>query len=972
MRLRVLVLLALFLVAGAPVFGQATSGGVMGTVTDSSGAALPGVSVELVGPAMQGTRTAVTDSTGEFRFNNVPPGEGYKLTATLSGFAPVTKNINRIYLGQQGTIDITMRAAVAEAITVTAEAPLVDVTKTTTGVNVTASQYQTLPTVRNFQALTAMAPGVTLEMGDHDARFQNSPNVGASSAPENNYIIDGLSTTDPRFGTSGTNLTMNFVEEVQVMTGGYSAEFGRSTGGVFNVITKSGGNEFHGDVFGYYRNHSWTPENVITRRNKELATLSSGADNKDIGASLGGPLSKDRLWFFAAVDPTRRTTFVGGNVDPAGVVTNVGHSYKTNTDIYSGKLTFAATPSHNFVATIFGDPTKTTGWLGDANSDPGAAIRESKTGGNNYNVRYTGTFGSNWLVEANLGRHEQKNDLAPATSVGRNVPRQIDETFGAFQHGGFQRFQNDKATRDSYAVKSTNYLGNHELRYGLDVESNDYKGDLHEQWYRFFGYATRTPRGSTGQPKGNYTYIQDRSYFVQGSGTTDNNAAFLQDNWKILPNLQLNLGVRYEEQVLKSAQGVAVAFTNDQADDPSTAPVFGNLKLKNNWAPRIGLVWDPANNGKTKVYAFAGRFFEAIPLDLNIRAINGERYIIKQWYSPNQYTSGTFVNPSGSPVRQDFFLNRTSELVSTTPLANGLKAQYQDEVSFGADFQFAPLWKFGVNLTDRELKRVIEDFGVFSNPDDPQELTSYVIGNPGEGFFGSKYDKPKRYYRAAEFTLQRARADNWQLYSSFVYSKAKGNYEGLYISGYDQLDPNITALYDIPSFLQNAMGRLRADKPYQLKIHSSYTFPFGLTVGEGFMFSAGIPISAQGPEIVNGYGDGTIFLKTRGSDGRTPNYWNFDLHADYALPFFAGTRHGVSLVVDAFNVFNQHKVLEVDQDYVYEGMDPALLDKWEADSNLDSFGNPKFNASLPHSPFYKTPILYQAPRVVQVGVKFTY
>ncbi len=972
MRHKVLLVLALLLVSTVSVFGQATSGGVVGTVSDSSGAALPGTTVELSGVSMQGTRTAVTDARGEFRFNNIPPGENYKLTATLSGFARVTKTINRVYLGQQATVDVTLRAAVAEAITVTAEAPMVDVSRTTTGMNVTASQFQSLPAARSFQQLTTMAPGVGLEMASHDPnQLGNSPNVGASSAPENNYIIDGLSTTDPRDGTSGTNLTMNFVEEVQVMTGGYSSEYGRSTGGVFNVITKSGGNEFHGDVFGYYRNHAWTPETVL-RRNKETATFAAGNNNKDIGASLGGPISKDRLWFFAAVDPTRRTTFIGGNIDPSGVVTNVGNSYKTNTNIYAGKLTFAATPNHNFVATVFGDPTKDDGWLGVANSDPGAAIRERKTGGNNYNLRYIGTFSSNWLVEGTIGRHEQTRTQGPATDVGRNIPRQIDETLGGFEHGGFQRFQNDKATRDAYALKSTNYLGNHELRYGIDIESNDYKGDLHEQWYRFFGYASRTPAGATGKPQGNYSYIQDRSYFVQGSGTTNNNAAFLQDNWKVLPNLQLNLGVRYEEQVLKSAQGVAVAFNNGQADDPSTAPVFGNLKLKNNWAPRLGIVWDPANNGKTKVYAFAGRYFEAIPLDLNIRAINGEKYIIKQWYSPTEYTSGTFVNPSGSPIRPDFFLNRTSNLVSSTPLANGLKAQYQDEVSLGTDYQFATLWKFGINLTDRELKRVIEDFGVFSDPSDPSALTSYVIGNPGEGFFGSKFDKPKRYYRAAEFTLQRARANNWQLFSSFVYSKAKGNYEGLYLTGYDQLDPNITALYDIPSFLNNAMGRLRSDKPYQLKVHSSYSFPFGLTVGEGFQYSAGIPVSAQGPEIVNGYGDGTIYLQPRGSQGRTPNYYTLDLHADYLLPFLNAAGRGLSVVVDAFNVMNSHRVLEVDQDYIYEGMDPAVFDQWTVDSNLDSFGNPKFNASLPHSQYYKTPILYQSPRVVQVGVKFTY
>ena len=144
-----------------------------------------------------------------------------------------------------------------------------------------------------------------------------------------------------------------------------------------------------------------------------------------------------------------------------------------------------------------------------------------------------------------------------------------------------------------------------------------------------------------------------------------------------------------------------------------------------------------------------------------------------------------------------------------------------------------------------------------------------------------------------------------------------------------------------------------------------------MTVSEGFFLSAGIPISAQGPEIVNGYGDGTIWLKSRGSEGRTPAYWSLDLHADYALPFFSkGGSKRLNIIVDAFNVFNRHETLEVDQDYVYEGMD--TIDAWEAAANLDSFGNPKFNASLPASSYYKTPILFQSPRSVQVGIKFTF
>jgi hypothetical protein len=272
---------------------------------------------------------------------------------------------------------------------------------------------------------------------------------------------------------------------------------------------------------------------------------------------------------------------------------------------------------------------------------------------------------------------------------------------------------------------------------------------------------------------------------------------------------------------------------------------------------------------------------------------------------------------------------------------------------------------------NRELRRIIEDIGTFTDPSDPLALTGYVIGNPGEGFFGGPFDKPTRSYRAVELTLQKALSNRWHLNSSLVFAKAKGNHEGLYMSGYDQLDPNITALYDIPSFLPNSDGKLRADKPYQFKLYSAYTFDWGLTLSEGFLASAGVPISVQGPEVVNGYGDGTIFLQPRGEGGRTPAFSNFDFHADYRFPIF-GQRdaRSLSVVLDVFNLFNQHQTLETDQDYIYEGM--TNFGAWEVASNLDAFGNPKFNPNLPRSSFFNTPILFQAPRSVQVGVKFTF
>lgn len=960
---RFLITLAILILITTSAFAQSTTAGsIVGSVKDSSDAALPGVTVELSGPAMQGTRTSVTDSQGTYRFSNVPPGENYKLTANLSGFAPITKNISRVYLGQEAHVDMTLRAAVAEAITVTAEAPLVDVSRTTTGVNVTSRQFESLPTQRTFQQLTTLAPGVNMEMSaNRSAQIGNSPSVGASSAPENNYIIDGLSTTDARYGTSGTNLTMNFVEEVQVMTGGYSAEFGRSTGGVFNVITKSGSNEFRGDLFGYLSDSSWSSDRT-GRFQKGTAFASDTLDSQDFGASLGGPIMRDKLWFFGAINPSNRTTDIGRSEPLIG---DEATEFDQETLNYAGKLTWAITPNHNFVATVFGDPTTQEGWLirglTATPADEGSAIRKADVGSNNWNLRYNGIITQNWLLEGNYGVHKRDNTLGPATEIGRTVPRQIDETIGGgYQRGGFQRNVDEESTRDAYSVKMSNFLRSHELRYGIDVENNEYVADTAETWYRYLG-DVENARFRDECAGATCSRMEERIYRVLGNGETANEAAFFQDQWKLRPNLSLNLGVRWERQKMGSGRGVALATDPDQINTGEYTQV-DTYTLDDNWAPRLGFVWDPANNGRSKLYAYAGRFYEAVPLDLNIRALNGEDYIISEyqhvpgaeyyWYNPsgNPVPASVRAGAVGGPSENGWTKIRVRNLTAATltPLSADLKAQYQDEYILGGEYQLGDVWSAGVRLVDRELKRVIEDFGVFTDPEDPTVLTGYAIANPGEGVLGVGYPKPKRYYRAAEFTLQRAFRDNWQMMASYVYARARGNYEGLFMSGYEQLDPNITALYDLPEFLANSYGRLRADRPVNLKVHTSYRFPFGLTVSEGFYFSSGIPYSALVPDENNGYGDGTIFDRARGSAGRTPNFWNLDLHADYALPIFRGTSRGLSLIVDVFNVTNNDETLEVDQDFKYQA-----------------------NGSDP-SPFFGSPQLLQAPRSVQLGAKFTF
>ena len=232
-----------FLLIASPLVAQ-TNGRIQGTVTDNSGAPVPGVSVTASSPSLQRAQSTTTDAKGEFRFASVPPGT-YTVKADLSGFKSV--NQTGVVVGLDRTVTLALKmevAGVAETVTVTGESPIIDTTSTTTGVNATAELFNRIPMARDIYAISRVAAGT---QNDGIGMV-----VYGSTGAENNYIIDGLNTTGVELGTEAKQLNFDFVEEVEVKTGGLPAEYGRMTGGVVNVLTKSGGNTFKGDLFGFY------------------------------------------------------------------------------------------------------------------------------------------------------------------------------------------------------------------------------------------------------------------------------------------------------------------------------------------------------------------------------------------------------------------------------------------------------------------------------------------------------------------------------------------------------------------------------------------------------------------------------------------------------------------------------------------------------------------------------------------------
>src|SRR5215208_1773631 len=350
--IRILTVLALALSFFVSAAAQTTTtGSIEGTVVDVNGAAIPGITVSVAGQNLIRTQMATTNDEGYFNLPQIPPGRYTITVEAAKGFARFEQAEVEVNLTRVSTLAVTLRPQGAtETVEVTASSgAAVDVTGNTTGSNVSTEQFSNFPTQRTVQSLYSIAPTVA-RSGLRDASGRDrDPSVAGSSGPENNYILDGVNTTDPAFGGSGANLPFEFVQEVEIKTGAYGAEYGRATGGIFNVITKSGGNEIRGDAFAYFTTKSFVRE---TKNLPFTGSAPNGFSEIDAGFDIGGPIMKDKLWFFGALNPQRRQN---------NCLTQTFHQEvenKITTPFYSGKLTWGINQSNTFTFSTFGDFTK--------------------------------------------------------------------------------------------------------------------------------------------------------------------------------------------------------------------------------------------------------------------------------------------------------------------------------------------------------------------------------------------------------------------------------------------------------------------------------------------------------------------------------------------------------------------------------------------------------------------------------------
>jgi len=936
--------LSLVLASGVVLSAQ-TTGALQGRVLDANGNPMVGAKVTATGAGVQGERTTSTDGSGAYRIGLLPPGL-ITVTATKEGFNAAKAQV-QVGLDRTATVELKLATLASATVEVVGSSTVVDMKATTTGGNYTAESISKLNVSRDFANIALLAPGVTTE-GNMPNGNQGMKIYGASGA-ENNYVVDGVNATNVEFGTQGKRIPMEFIQEFQVKTGGYESEYGKALGGIINVITKSGGNDFTGDVFAYSEGQFLKTGNKHQNEGNLSQPLLLENKTLELGFDVGGPIIKDKLWYFVAFDRrTNNQTNLIRSADPT--VNGLKAPTDSTRDLFAMKFTWHPTEGQSFIASVVGDPEKITGAVVTPKGTKGTWDGEKKIGGTDYSLRYE-LSGEKWFGQLQYSQHAETNSTLPG--VGANDIQLVDNTLGGSASGGFGRWDDKKFTRNNITGSVTAFLdffGSHELKGGFDIQSD--KADIHRS---YTGGQQVTLLNNDGANTAT-SLIYSHYWWTNAAGTLgfpydtdpaavfnaptivfaskpkhESTSFFLQDKWSPTARLNINLGVRVDNTDVKDQFGVT-AFS-----------------LKNEYAPRLGFVYDFKGKGQDKIYGSFSRYYEQVPLDLVIRSFSVERNPTTYNYNstgfaPNAAAEAflTAQAQASDPTASAIVSSIVGSYVE--PVDKNLKGSYSDEILIGAETTIDNLYILGGKFIRRYLGRAIEDGLDVTSP-----LGDYFIMNPGQSSpAGVTYPQAVRDYKGLEFTAQRRLADHYTWQLSYLWSELKGNYEGAFqgIGGADgtgQLDPNINAAFDLPEFIVNSYGLLSGDRKHQFKANGSYEWDMGLSLGANFVYQSGTPISRLGYH--SGYGRYELFLLPRGTEGRTPDTARLDVNLAYSLKL--ASKQSLRFVLEVTNLFDSQATTVVDQRYDFSQGGPA---------------NPNFKGG-----FY-----FQAPRSVRLGLRYSF
>jgi len=914
---------ALVLGLGVSALGQERTGNLEGTVKDPTGAVVPNVSVTIknagttanetttTGISTGFDRTVTTDDQGFFRVLQMPPGGYVVTTAAISGFGESRSENVQITLGKTTQLEIQLAAGQASAtVNVGASDQPIDTTGSEVSTSLNAQKLELLPKGQTFLSALKASPGTRPDT------IAGGFTIDGATNAENVFIIDGQEVTNYKNAGINANSQVPFalVQELQVKSSGFDAEYGGATGGVINVVTKGGGNDFHGE-FGMGFRSSKLDSNP--RDSQTRFTTGSGATFLQFieyvkvpkskylltspTANLGGPILKDRLWFFGSwspqiTDQTVDTTFYTNS--PAATRTVNGRdSYNTKiTNQYGfGRLDSQPFSKLRLAGTFLWNPVITRGLLpfntiSFGGSDPavnfggtigllgGSALRRQQGGRNNADsvtasATYTPTNNIVTSFRWSRGFLNQRDSTYfvptgnqyscvagnnPTTNFGPNACIEGSSTPST------TRNVRDISIRTTYEGDASFLFsagGRHQLKGGYQHMKifNDIQKSFSEVISLAYGTyrINNTPFGfnstATPNPAAIGAGILTR-FGTNGKAANLNQAIYVQDKWQPISRLTLNLGVRFEKEDLPSFNGFPASFA------------FGwGEKV----APRLGFAYDLFGTGKTKVFANYGRYYDRVKFIIAQGSFGADFYRVDFFdILPTDGPGfgafntanvlGNFTDPIGGACPNTGFIGSGRSrcqsdyrVASNDPHADpfesgaidpNAKPYQQREITFGVEHEFKSNYVLRARYTDKKLVNAIEDAGAIGA--DNSEV--YITGNPGEGLhakflkqlgYAEPFAKPERSYRALELVVEKRLSNNYYFNLNYTRSRLFGNYSGL--SNTDELTGRATSEYN---------GLARSDPG----VSRAFDLPFiGNTAAGG---SDRGRLATDRPNVFNGYG----------------------------------------------------------------------------------------------------------------------
>jgi hypothetical protein len=955
-----------------------------GRVTAEDGKPVAGAEVKITSSDRGVSRSVMTDGDGSYSFPQLTPGN-YDFAISAAGFQTYSEAHVALTRETGGANGFRLAAASTNEIVVTGSRQRVaDFQDTTVGSTINLGTLaQHVPIGRTLRDVMLLTPGAVQGSSPSNSGFASQVSLSGAAFTENAFYINGLNVTDFVSGGQPTEVPFDFYQTVEVKTGGAPAEFGRATGGYVVATTKSGSNEYHASMTGIWEPNALRAGSPSTRTTDYAHATAS---RREAIFQASGPIIKDHLFVYGLYNLRDiRSMTPQANQNNATSVSNTS-------PFWGGKVDAYITGDHHFEFTYFDtsndthnrshDWDTTTHTLGDTTGGTNA-----RAGGVNYVGRYTGTF-TPWLtVSGAYGVNKLRSGNLPLDTVNSQVVDYRTDPAGI--QVGLNKvtdaYSETDDKREFYRFDADvqfHFLGSHHIRGGYDHEK-----DTQSQTYQTIGdgaykiYAVTADSASRiGLPVGTQ-YYTTRVYAQNGVAHVRNAAFYLQDQWSLFNDrLRFDLGVRDDR------------FSNQGVNGKSF------FKSGNQWAPRLGVSFDPVGDGRTKVYGSYSKYYLPMAGDINLN-VAGSLVTYTRYNLFNGVSGAGNLPAAGAPILS---VSNTTACPDTGirncevsadgsafnpagAIATNIKPQSDNEFIVGAQHQFSDRIRIGAYFTHRELTHVIEDMSIDAGARAycvGQGFTAsacqaaypggsqFVIANPGEDVrvqinklpdgttptvtlkaSDLGYPKPSRNYNALTLTFDRSFDQKWSLSASYTWAMDKGNYEGGVRSENGQLSINRSADFDSPGFENGAYGYLPNDRRHTFKAYGSYRLFSMLDLGANMTLQSPAHYSCIGavPLSVDAYANtyhGYSYycqgvLIPRGTAFTGDWLTQFDVSAIVHIPL--PRKVDASIRLDVFNLFNSKAVTSY--------------------NNFGELSDGSANSD------YRSPVNYQAPRYVRLTAR---